>query len=308
MKMRGILVYCLFVGMSSMYSQASDSIRIKEDLLYDKYTLDDTYKYDKEEREIQWTKIKEGLRNIDNFEHEYLAFGFLQNVKNTIGKPPVTKDFIKTKWNYITDSLGVRQSQAIPLYDLNDLSEPAIYGRDGALIAILSDSLDYYKIAIASKKGEWFVPKKYIFDLGPVHFDKVIFVDRKNQNIVTLEYVDSVWLVRSKNPATTGLDHPPYKEATPLGIYVLQHKLAKMVYLKDGSNEIGGYAPYAIRFSDGAYIHGVPVNVPHTEMIEYSSTLGTTPRSHMCVRNATSHAKFIYDWAPVNATLVYVIE
>ena len=60
MKMRGILVYCLFVGMSSMYSQASDSIRIKEDLLYDKYTLDDTYKYGKEEREIQWTKIKEG--------------------------------------------------------------------------------------------------------------------------------------------------------------------------------------------------------------------------------------------------------
>lgn len=308
MKMKRMLVCCLFLSLSCMHSYASDSIQIKGDLLYDKYTLNDTYKYGKEEREIQWSKIKQGLRNIDNFEHEYLTFGILQNVKNRNGKPPVTKDFIKTKWNYITDSLGVRQSQAIPLYDLNDLSQPAIYGRDGALIAILSDSLDYYKIAIASKEGEWYVPKKYLFDLGPVHFDKVIFVDRKNQNIVTLEYSDGEWLVRSKNPATTGLNHPPYKEATPLGVYVLQQKLAKMVYLKDGSDEVGGYAPYANRFSDGAYIHGVPVNVPNTEMVEYSSTLGTTPRSHMCVRNATSHAKFIYDWAPVNETLVYVIE
>lgn len=67
----------------------------------------------------------------------------------------------------------------------------------------------------------------------------------------------------------------------------------KMVFLKDGSKETGGYAPYASRFTDGAYIHGVPVNEPRKTQIEYSWSLGTTPRSHMCVRNATSHAKFI---------------
>ncbi|WP_353937924.1 L,D-transpeptidase family protein [Parabacteroides goldsteinii] len=58
----------------------------------------------------------------------------------------------------------------------------------------------------------------------------------------------------------------------------------------------------------GGYIHGVPVNAPRKSLIEYSSTLGTTPRSHMCVRNATSHAKFIYDWAPVYETLVFVFD
>lgn len=66
-----------------------------------------------------------------------------------------------------------------------------------------------------------------------------------------------------------------------------------MLFLKDGSSALGGYAPYASRFTNGAYIHGVPVNVPRTAMIEYSWSLGTVPRSHMCVRNATSHAKFI---------------
>lgn len=77
-----------------------------------------------------------------------------------------------------------------------------------------------------------------------------------------------------------------------------------MVFLKDGSKETGGYAPYASRFTDGAYIHGVPVNEPRKTQIEYSWSLGTTPRSHMCVRNATSHAKFIFDWAPVNETII----
>lgn len=55
-----------------------------------------------------------------------------------------------------------------------------------------------------------------------------------------------------------------------------------MIYLVDGSKETGGFAPYANRFTNGAYIHGVPVNAPRKSLIEYSPSLGTTPRSHMC--------------------------
>ena len=110
------------------------------------------------------------------------------------------------------------------------------------------------------------------------------------------------------NPSTTGRHAPPYAQETPLGMYLIQQKKTRMVFLKDGSAETGGYAPYASRFTNGAYIHGVPVNVPRTSMIEYSWSLGTTPRSHMCVRNATSHAKFVFDWAPTERSLVVVIE
>ena len=67
-----------------------------------------------------------------------------------------------------------------------------------------------------------------------------------------------------------------------------QQKKSRMVFLKDGSAATGGYAPYASRFTNGAYIHGVPVNVPRTAMIEYSfGRWVLQPRSHMCVRNAT---------------------
>ena len=55
-------------------------------------------------------------------------------------------------------------------------------------------------------------------------------------------------------------------------------------------------------------MHGVPFNAPRTSEIEYSYSLGTTPRSLMCVRCATSHAGFIYGWAPVGQSLVIVIE
>lgn len=125
-------------------------------------------------------------------------------------------------------------------------------------------------------------------------FNKAIFIDRHNQNITTLERKEKgCWLIRSMNPATTGQHRPPYAQETPLGMFVLQEKKTKMIFLKDGSAATGGFAPYASRFNNGGYIHGVPTNAPATGIIEYSYTLGTIPRSHMCVRNATSHAKFI---------------
>ena len=101
---------------------------------------------------------------------------------------------------------------------------------------------------------------------------------------------------------------PPYKRETPPGVYIIRRKLEAMPFLRDGSIEPGGFAPWASRFSGGAYLHGVPVNYPDSVVLEYSGTLGTTPRSHMCVRNATSHAKFIYDWAPISEALVIVFD
>ena len=37
-----------------------------------------------------------------------------------------------------------------------------------------------------------------------------------------------------------------------------------MIFLKDGSAATGGFAPYASRFNNGGYIHGVPTNAPAT--------------------------------------------
>jgi Cd2+/Zn2+-exporting ATPase len=114
--------------------------------------------------------------------------------------------------------------------------------------------------------------------------------------------------ILSMNPATTGVHKPPYASETPIGIFAIQDQKEKMFYTKDGSNEIAGYAPYASRFTNGAYIHGVPTQLPQTRIIEWSNTLGTTPRSHMCVRVASSQAKFVFDLITVKEAVVVVID
>jgi len=288
---------------------SSEKIDIQKDFLYDRHTLEDTYPYNDSTREFQWTKIREGLALLETIQQEPRIWGVLQNNKDVNGRAPLVKENTKDEYDRDADKYGVQLYQSIPLYRSTDLKNPERYGRDGSLVEFISDSADFVKFRVASFDGEWMTPKKYIKVYSePQIFDKVVFVDRKNQNITTLEKKENTWYIRSMNPVTTGAHNPPFQQPTPTGIFVIQQKEEKMMYYKDGTTDIGGFAPDASRFTNGAYLHGVPINSPHTQLVEFSSTLGTVPRSHMCVRNATSHAKFIYDWGKIYETLVFVIE
>jgi hypothetical protein len=285
-------------------------VEIEKKLTYDKYTLEDTYPYNKKTREFQWDKIKKGLRRLDSFQIQPTRWGVLQNRRNVNGEAPLIKNYKINDFNRIIDTFGTERYQNVPLYALTDSAVPARYGQDGLLVKLLEEGKDYIRFATVYFDGEWITPKKYVRLIpDTMKFDKIIFVDRHNQNITVLEKEDNFkWLIRSMNPATTGIHKPPLNHETPLGLFVIQEKKPKMYYYEDHTTDIGGYTPHASRFSQGGYIHGIPVNLPRTENIEYSWSLGTTPRSHMCVRTATSHAKYIYDWAPVEKSLVYVIE
>ena len=287
-------------------------IRIEKELLYDKYTLEDTYAYGKKTRSFQWDKIKERLALLESFQRGRYDWGVIRNYKNWRGQAPLVRNSRRNEYGHLTDTLGVERYQGIPLYEVTDTIKPVLYGRDGSLIRILKQPAGSRFVRVQTvypEMKEWMVPHAYVKEIGDtVRFEKTVFVDRHNQNICTLEKSGDRWLVRSMNPATTGRFRPPYAQPTPLGLFVLQEKKYKMVYLKDGSKATGGFAPYANRFTNGAYIHGVPVQAPGTQMIEYSWSLGTTPRSHMCVRNVTSHSKFIYNWGSINTTIVFVLE
>ena len=309
-KLKSILSFSVLLIFSTVLNAAA----IEKDLTYNKYTLPDKYKYGKVEREFQWDKVSNLLDKLESFEMKNIRFGSLKNYKNVNGLPPIARQIGMEKYSdgsrpTVKDKFGNRRNQGIPLYIEGMMDRPERYAPDGSLVSILSSDSEYVKLRVEAFDGEWLVPIKYVREIAATHFPRVVVIDRKNQNISTLERVGDIWKIRSMNPASTGLDRPPYQLPTPLGIFVVQNKLYKMDYLKDGSKtEIEGYSPYASRFSGGGYIHGVPVNLPRTEMIEYSPTLGTVPRSHMCVRNATSHAKYIYSWAEIGKGLVVVIE
>ncbi|MDH8701041.1 hypothetical protein M2138_000379 [Dysgonomonadaceae bacterium PH5-43] len=284
-------------------------INIELGLLYDKYTLDDIYPYKDTTRRFQWNKIRNLLFFVDSIQQEPALWATLQNYKNRNGEAPLIKEYERNAYGNISDKYGVQRRQSVPLYSLNDTIKPERYSNDGSLVKYIGDYGSFIKAEHVWFGGEWYIPKKYVKHLvDSAVFDKVAFVDVVNQNITTLEKSGVDWLVRSKNPATTGLRRPPYQHETPVGLFVFQEKKPKMFYLVDGTNNIGGYSPFASRFSNGGYIHGVPVNLPRTTDIEWSNTLGTTPRSHMCVRNATSHAEFLYNWIRVGESLLFVIE
>lgn len=290
--------------------RTKEDIVLKKELTFDKYTLEDNYPYKDTTRIFQWDKIKEKLAYVENFQSEKITYAILQNYKNKNGEAPTVKNFVRNEYTRVADTLGVERYQSAPLYIPGETQTPTIYGRDGSLVKLISsDTLDMVRIQGISFSGTWDVPKRYIKTLGDnIRFNHIVVVDVTNQNITLIEKSGSEWFIRSMNPATSGVHKPPYAMETPVGMFIIQENKPKMFYQKDGSTEIEGFAPYASRFTNGGYIHGVPTNNPKGNIIEYSPTLGTIPRSHMCVRTASSHAKLIFDTAKPLQSLVFVID
>ena len=287
---------------------AADII-IKKELLYNKYTLEDSYPYKDTTRGFQWNKIKEKLAFVENFQQTPSLYGVLQNYQNEKGEAPTIQDYKRDSYKRVSDSFNVERYQAAPLYDINT-AKAVRYGRDGWLVRVQGpDTLAKIPIEGISFEGKYTVPKKYLRIVNDtVQFKIINVVDVTNQNICTLEKVGNEWLVRSMNPVTSGRHKPPHAQETPTGLFVVQEHKSKMFYYEDGTKTYAGFAPYATRFTAGAYIHGVPVNNPNGSIIEYSESLGTTPKSHMCVRNASSHAQFVYKRSKDFSSLVIVID
>ena len=214
------------------------------------------------------------------------------------------------------DKTGGRRSQSAPGYpDLSDLNEFSYLG-DGTLVRVLSSGSQYTRVALVKDEKVFYVPNKYVVTPAALTaVRKAVVIDRTNQNEVVFEKVGPEWKVISYTLATTGTTGK-YHQPTPLGYYYAIEKRERFYYYKDGTTTIQGYAPWAVRFAGGAYVHGVPVNYKYNAeggridpgKIEYSKTLGTVPLSHKCVRNFTSHAKFLYDWYTPGEMIVIVTE
>lgn len=262
----------------------------------------------------------EGVLRRFRFDHMYNSilnleetlnsnkFAYISNYKNINGSPPLIN-------NKGLDNYGMQAYQSAPAYiDINNLSNFR-YFPDGMIVIILEKIEDYYKVKGLDYEGEYWIPERYIsFDNNLENLDKVVVVDTTNQNQGVFEKIKGQWTMISYGLSTTGAKGKLAYE-TPEGKFKVQEKKERFYYLNGNGKELAGYAPYAVRFAQGAYIHGVPVDFirKNNEKVdpgikEYLFTIGTMPRSHKCVRNYTSSAKFIYEWADPNNTAVIVIK
>ncbi len=277
-----------------------DGEKIREGFVFSELAQARTYQFDK-----MYEKVKLLKEELDKNTTAYIS-----NYKNINGRAPLFNGKVK-------DDLGTARSQSAPAYyDLDDKNEFR-YLEDGTLLTIFgeNDSKTHYNVRTIEEGLEFYVPKKYVsFSNSIEELTQAVVVDRKNQNEGVFEFVDGKWRLISYIFATTGAK-AQYKMPTSLGYWMAIGTQPKFIYLDDITKEVAGYAPYTTRFNAGAYIHGVPVNYSIVNgakvdpgMKEYLFTIGTVPRSHKCVRNYTSHAKFLYDWIEIGKAAVIVIE
>ncbi|MGI6685845.1 MAG: L,D-transpeptidase family protein [Bacillota bacterium] len=233
---------------------------------------------------------------------------YIQNYKNQNGAPP-------QKGEASLDEHGYRFYHSAPAYVQADTGSSFRYIPDGMLVHILNESGDFYYVNVPTFAGNFYVPKKYIDPAVTLsQLNQVVVVDRGQQNQAAFAVTENGLDLISYTLATTGIKGD-YSFETTLGSFKAIEKKDRFEYLQKGTEKIGGYAPFAIRFTGGAYIHGVPVAYEEQNgervdpgTTEFLQTIGTTPRSNMCVRNYTSHAKFLYDWMDTKNGAVIVIE
>ena len=233
---------------------------------------------------------------------------FVSNYKNQNGAPP-------RKGDAAVDEYGYRVYHSAPAYTQADTNGVFRYIPDGMLLRILDETGNFYHVNVPTFNGDYYIPQKYIApDVTLSRLNHVVVVDRTNQNQAVFEVAgDSLSLI-SYTLSTTGFPGE-FSFETTLGSYKAIEKKDKFEYLKSNSPDIAGYAPFALRFTGGAYIHGVPVAYKEQDgekvdpgHTEYLHTIGTFPRSNMCVRNYTSHAEFLYNWMDYQNGAVIVIE
>ncbi len=285
-------------------------------------------------RRYDFEQAYEKIKKMDEMIHgENIAH--ISNQRSNNGYAPLYKG------KYNEDDRDVLRYQSAPAYFGASLDSEFRYLQDGRLLRVDGYDDKFYHVTTFDTEEQYFVPKKYVsFDKQLVDLTQVIVVDLTNQNEIVLEKTEGQWSVVSYSYATSGT-LTEHKEPTDPGVYKAILKKDKFLYLDDETKEIAGYAPYAIRFNGGAFIHGFPVNYKLVKeitvvqdeivdeegniiqekittekivdrvdpgMIEYSSTLGTIPLSHKCIRNSTSHAKFLYDWVRIGEAVIIIEE
>ena len=259
-------------------------------------------------RIFQFDKMHEMVKFADT-EFTKGKLTYVSNYKNGKGQAPAYQGTNK-------DGEGNFRSQSAPGYFSPDNTGEFTYIGDGELMRVLSADSQFTKVLLLRNEQKYFIPNKYLDTHHAVsRLNKAIVIDRENQNQVVFEKIGEKWKVVSYSLATTG-KLGKYHQPTPLGYYYAIEKRERFYYYKDGTTSIQGYAPYTIRFAGGAYVHGVPVDYKYNAdgqridpgKVEFSQSLGTIPLSHKCVRNYTSHAKFLYDWYVPGETIVIVME
>jgi hypothetical protein len=221
------------------------------------------------------------------------------------------------------DKFGNRATQSIKGYLNSNLKGEYINLPDQTLFKKLSETKDYIELETPFYGGSYYIKNDEKFfkkmDLKE-KVNKYIAIDTQSQSEVALERNKETnkYEVITYSLVTTGKDNGYSSYDTPHGVFMVAHTRTYMMFtrnlkadekiesipkrLKAGNDlVIAGEAPYAIRFSGGAYLHGIPGPIGASSESKWytASKIGTYKESHKCVRHYDDQIKFLFDWLSV---------
>lgn len=175
---------------------------------------------------------------------------------------------------------------------------------DRTIMVVEEENDKYVKVKIdAYDNGVYYLKpssKKYLKEAGITsEVSRFIYVDRASQNEMIIEKSGNGWNVVTSSFVTTGKD-AGNSFATPYGTFLIAYSKPVMSYTGSGGGVVGD-AKYAVRFSGGGYMHGIPSvfepkNTREQRKAATAKKIGTYPESHKCIRHYDDQIKFIYEW------------
>ena len=175
---------------------------------------------------------------------------------------------------------------------------------DRTIMVVEEENDKYVKVKIdAYDNGVYYLKpssKKYLKEAGITgEVSRFIYVDRSSQNEMIIEKSGNGWNIVTSSFVTTGKD-AGNSFATPYGTFLIAYSKPVMSYTGSGGGVVGD-AKYAVRFSGGGYMHGIPSvfepkNTREQRKAATAKKIGTYPESHKCIRHYDDQIKFIYEW------------
>ena len=262
-------------------------------------------------REFNWNEMSVRIDKTNKFLNQ--AFKEKKDIYVIDQYVALSKDVNTPK-----DKFGNRENQSIRGY-IAPNSKEFINIPDRSILKILEESNGYIKVETLAYGGPYYISSSNKAKLKNANItseiNRFIIVDSESENEAVMEKTEGKWNVITYSFVTTGKDDGASSYATPYGDFLIAYSKPVMVYTRRARSDeqvednkkvagrtdvvIDGEAAYAVRFSGGGYLHGIPASYGPNRDARKAATakkIGTYRESHKCVRHYDDQIKFIYDW------------
>ena len=223
---------------------------------------------------------------------------------------PLANDYYSKK-----DKFGNRSNQSIKGYVNSNKEGEYINIPDRTLLRVLGEENGMVKIETPMYGGPYYIEKKNnnIQKSGITSkINKFVAIDPESQTEAIFERENDTnkFNVVTYSFVTTGVDNGYSSYETPHGAFLVAFTRPYMLFTgharegdtrKSAGKEglvIAGEANYAVRFSGGAYMHGIPAAYGASKSTKAytAGKIGTYKESHKCVRHYDDQIEYIVKW------------